>query len=81
MKSSRKVAKKPQRSQSFNSLRPLHFLTFATLREIFLFLAENTSSIIYFIAITEISTFTNLGKFATSTVSLAGAVFSLKYEP
>ena len=32
----------------------------------------------YLIAIIEISTFTNFGKFATSTVSLAGAVSELK---
>ena len=37
--------------------------------------------LIILLAITLISTFTNFGKFATSTVSLAGAVASLKYCP
>jgi len=36
------------------------------------------STINYLTAIIDISTFTNFGKFATSTVSLAGAVSVLK---
>ena len=35
----------------------------------------------YLIAIAEISTLTYFGRLATSTVSLAGAVASSKYEP